>query len=115
MSFQATKLVWDRSNHKGGALLVGLRLAYYVNEEKGGVAWVGLARLAHDVRLSVRQVHRHIGDLVRTNEWIVVPNRGPNGTNLYKLSLAEKNVPGDTGVTPELEVVMPVTPATSSN
>ena len=90
MSFEAISAVWDRSTRRRTELLVLLAIADYVNEKKG-VAWPGVPRLAQKTRLSERQLQRIIRILERSGELQVSRAAGPGRTNLYRICLSAEN------------------------
>lgn len=103
MSIEATKAVWEWSKQKSGALLVLLALADYTNKE--GIAWPAVSTLAHKVRMSTRNVQRHLRALENAGELEIRRNQGPGGSNIYRILLSnnksnscDAHVTGDTGV-----------------
>jgi hypothetical protein len=95
MSLSAVRVVWDRSKSRGTARLVLLAIAEFVNEQRGHIAWPGIATLAKRVRSSERQVQRVIRALEKSGELQVFRNAGPKGTNQYRILIAAKDSPGD--------------------
>lgn len=90
MSHQASTYVWEHSAQKGTFLLLLLAIANYA--DRRGRAFVGVKRLAKDIRMSERNTQRALKRLVQSAELIVMPGAGPNGTNLWIIPIKE-NLP----------------------
>jgi hypothetical protein len=86
MSIEATKAVWEWSQQKSGALLVLLALADYTNKE--GIAWPAVPTLARKVRMSIRNVQRHLHTLENAGELEIRRNQGRRGSNIYRILLS---------------------------
>lgn len=77
--------VWDRSQHKGTALLLLLAISDNANEQCE--AWPSVATLARKVRMTERAVQNLIGQLVRSGELEVEQGGGKHHTNRYRICL----------------------------
>lgn len=80
--------VLRRSRHKGGALLLLIVIAKFVN--KDGYAWPSVDLLAHLTKMSHRQVWTILKALRRSGELLVESGGGRHRSNHYRLCLAEK-------------------------
>ena len=113
MSVAASRAVWASAPVGGGELLVLLALADHADE--GGLCWPSATTLAAHVRLSKRQVLRHLLKLEDRGLLFIERRAGPAATNRYRLTLPQLVVTpttpraGDTGVT--ADDTSPVTPA----
>lgn len=81
MSIKLINHVWEKSQHKGSALLLLLAIADYAND--AGEAYPSYETLAHKSRLSVRRVMDVIRKLEASGELIVRRCASPYGTNIY--------------------------------
>ena len=84
MSNSALNAVWDRSQTKGGPLLVLLALADSANKETG-LSWLGTSTLAKMSRLSERHISRILGQLVDDGE-IEIEKIRPGTSTVYFLT-----------------------------
>ena len=84
MSNAALNAVWDRSQAKGGPLLVLLALADSANKETG-LSWLGTPTLAKMSRLSERYISRILGQLVDDGE-IEIEKIRPGTSTVYLLT-----------------------------
>lgn len=83
MSIRVMNRVWENSTACGGELLVLLAIADHADDR--GFAWPGIDSLARKSRLTNRHVPRCLKNLAAAGELQVQYNRGPKGTNLYKV------------------------------
>lgn len=83
MSVRMLSAVLERSRAKAGALLVLISLADWADDD--GWCFPSVKRLAWKARLTERATQYAISDLVEIGELEVIPNRGRNGTNLYRV------------------------------
>lgn len=86
MSIRVMTQVWDRSQHKGSALLVLLAIADHAHDDGGG-AFPSIRALAAKVRMSERQTQRLIDTLAQSGELQVTAGGGPRGVHLYRVRL----------------------------
>lgn len=83
MSIDASKWVWRNSRASGGALLILLALADHANQD--GEAWPSVPTMAKLVRLTERQVRKHIRKLLDLGE-ITGAGFGSKGVKRYRFS-----------------------------
>src|SRR5262245_26817263 len=83
MSIRVMNRVWENSTARGGALLVLLAIADHANDH--GWAWPGVDSLARKTRQSTRHVTRCLNSLIAVGELQIRNNRGPKGTNIYRV------------------------------
>lgn len=74
MSIAITTQVWEKSQHRGTALLVMLAIADFSDDE--GTAFPGVERLAKKVRTSVRNIHKILDKLTSSGELVVEHKNG---------------------------------------
>ena len=86
MSGRYVGAVFERSQHVSGELLVLLCIAEAIND-RSGVAWPSVDRIAKRCKVGVRWVRRVIKSLRESGELDVQVGAGPGGTNLYRISL----------------------------
>lgn len=84
MSVQALSWVLENSESRLADRHVLISIANHA-ERDGTGAWPSVATIAHESRLSDRQVQRSIVDLEALGELFVERNAGPRGCNLYSL------------------------------
>jgi hypothetical protein len=75
--------VWAKSKQSGGKLLCLLALAD--NADDDGYCYPGIETIAKKSRMSGRSVQRILGELKNDGELEIHPNKGKNGTNLYRV------------------------------
>ncbi len=92
MSVAATELVWARSRHSGGDLVVMLALAWFADEK--GWAYPAVSSLAERARMTTRNVNLVLARLRASGELEVRFNAGPKGANLYRITLPDSVTPG---------------------
>lgn len=85
MSVEATSNVWKCSRARGSALCIMLALADYANHD--GQAWPAIETLAQKARVSPRTVQKEIKTLARMGEISISEGTGPNGVNVYTITL----------------------------
>jgi len=78
-------LVWDHSQQKGSGLILLLAVADYANENNQ--AWPSISTLAAKIRMSDRNTQILLRKIVDSGELEMQPNAGPNGTNVYRITL----------------------------
>jgi hypothetical protein len=86
MSVQAIAWVLEHSESRLGARHVMISIANHAKADGTG-AWPSITTIAHESRLSEREVQLSIRKLVATGELCVEQGAGPHGTNLYSLPL----------------------------
>jgi len=82
MSFGASSLVWHHSQATGGDLLVLMAIANYISDDG---AWPKVETIAKDARMSVRQTHRSLKNLLDMRE-ITWDKGAGTGSGVYKTS-----------------------------
>jgi hypothetical protein len=115
MSIRISTAVWQHSKQqKAGALLILLAIADYANDH--GVAWPSVRTLAKKTRMSKRNVQRWFIILQCSGELQISRNKGPHGSNLYKICvpIAQENV-GVTHDTDDTSAAGTVTSASSTD
>ncbi len=85
MSIRIMTLVWERSLHSGGDLLVLLAIADYADDT--GQAYPAVGTLAHKARMSERNCQYVLKRLVGSGELEVERRKGPGGCNLYRVKI----------------------------
>lgn len=88
MSWQANEAVRKYSKSKGGARLLMIMLSNYANPD-GSNCHPGLALLASDTKLTVRQIQNSLRLLEADGELVIEYRKGPKLTNVYWLNLPE--------------------------
>ncbi len=78
-------LVWDHSQQKGSGLILLLAVADYANENNQ--AWPSISTLAAKIRMSDRNTQILLRKIIDSGELEMQPNAGPNGTNVYRITL----------------------------
>jgi hypothetical protein len=86
MSVQAIAWVLEHSESRLGARHVLISIANHAKADGTG-AWPSITTIAHESRLSEREVQLSIRKLVAAGELCVEQGAGPHGTNLYSLPL----------------------------
>lgn len=81
MSIKVMSTIWEGAEARGSELLILLALADFANDD--GVSWPSVATLAAKARVSERQTHEVIGNLVARGLLTRQQNAGPNGVNVY--------------------------------
>lgn len=76
--------VWEHSRARGNARFVLLAIADCANDE-GSNAYPSMAKLTQKTSLAERTVQTAISALVKLGELKVERNRGPHGTNRYRI------------------------------
>lgn len=104
-------LVWDRSTHSGGELLVLLALADYAGED--GVAWPSVRTLARKSRLKERQVQYCLRSLAASGEIEILSLGSGRASSRYKLNFEGRKI--DTPAMECTPAVQPVAPNPSGN
>lgn len=85
VSIKAMSLVWDHSQQKGSSLILLLAIADYANEDNR--AWPSISTLAGKIRMSDRNTQILLRKIIDSGELEMQPNAGPNGTNVYRITL----------------------------
>jgi len=86
MSVRVMSLIWERSQHRGGALLLMLALGDYSNDD-GTNIFPSLANLAAKARLRRRQAQNIIRTLEASGELTVSYGTGRGHVNNFTLNL----------------------------
>ena len=81
MSIKVMSAVWERSQHKGSALLLLLALADFANDT--GECWPAVGTLAHKIRMSDRSVSRLLQTLIASGE--LAPDFRSGRSTMYKI------------------------------
>jgi hypothetical protein len=92
MSIAVMSRVWANSQSKGGDLLVLLAIADFAHDN--GVAFPSVPTLAKKSRLTARQVSTILKRLQDRGELSVQTNKGPHGTNLYRVLVGDEALSG---------------------
>jgi hypothetical protein len=87
MSIRVMTRVWEHSTSSGGPLLVLLAIADFADDR--GVAYPSMETLGAKARLDPRNAQRAVRRLERAGELEVTTGKGPHGTNLFRVRLAE--------------------------
>ncbi len=88
MSIGVMTRVWEHSRASHGNLLVLLAIADFADDR--GRAYPSVPTLERKSRLSERGVQNALKALVALGELRIVPGAGPNGTNLYTVTLSSE-------------------------
>jgi Helix-turn-helix domain len=86
--------VWRYSRQKGGKLLVLLAIADYAHDDGTG-AFPSVPTIARKARMTERSVQRCLRSLERDGELRIREGAGPNGVNMYVVTVGDKISPGD--------------------
>ena len=96
MSVQLMARVWTLSKHRGTELLTLLAIADFANEQ--GIAYPAVSTLASKCRMGQRRMQIILAKLEASGEVRVRKQRGPGGTNVYKINLSSPEVSPGAGV-----------------
>src|SRR3990167_3610158 len=88
MSIKVMSHIWATSAHKGSALLLLLAIADHAHDDGGG-AYPSIETLAAKIRMGKRNVIYLLKTLEKSGELAVNRDSGPNGANLYQISMVQ--------------------------
>jgi len=95
MSIHSSNEVWAKSKAKGNSLLTLLAIADDANDN--GVAWPSVQRIKDKTNQEERNVQVCLVKLVEAGELEINYNKGPFGTNLYRILIVEPKDPDALG------------------
>lgn len=84
MSVQAIAWVLEHSESRLGPRHVMISIANHAKAD-GTDAWPSIETIAHEARLSEREVRYALRDLEEMGELVVQMRAGPHGCNLYSI------------------------------
>jgi hypothetical protein len=84
LSVQALSWVFEHSESRLAARHVLLSIANHAKTDGSG-AWPSISTIAHESRLSSREVQRSLRELKQLGELEIRVGAGPRGTNLYRI------------------------------
>ena len=96
MSWQASKIVWEKSKQTGGLKLTLLAIADFARPENGWTCEASIETLAKMVGVSDRQIKKNLKALEDCGELVVERQIGRGNTNQYSLKPLIKGEPDDT-------------------
>jgi hypothetical protein len=85
MSIRVMSGVWERSQHKSGALLVLLAIADFADDN--GTAFPAVETLAEKARMTARNVQFVLRVLEKSGELVIERGGGRNGANRYRIRI----------------------------
>lgn len=86
MSIRIMSLVWDKSKHKGSALLLMLAIADHADDN--GKCWPGMSSLAKKTRMGRRNVVKLMERIEASGEIIVEKRGNQSASNRYRVNVA---------------------------
>lgn len=118
MSVRTSATVWERSQQSGTELLMLLAIADFADDN--GNAYPSVTTLATKCRTTPRHANRILAALRSSGELEIRMNKGPRGTNRYRITLSGMTRTSPltntssltpTPPTPDIYVPKPLTPA----
>jgi Helix-turn-helix domain len=91
MSLKVRSFVAEHSKLKGSARSVLLEIAHFADDSGGGI-YASVPTLARRIGRSVRTVQRGLDTARKADELAIYYNRGPKGTNHYRIRLEKISV-----------------------
>lgn len=85
MSVRSMARVWESSQHAGSNLLMLLAIADFSDDD--GNAYPAVATLAKKCRMKPRNAQYLLRALEQSGELSIRANKGPSGSNLYRINL----------------------------
>lgn len=85
MSIRIMSLVWDKSKHKGSALLLMLALADHADDT--GKCWPGMSSLAKKTRMGRRNVVKLMERIEQSGEVVVEKRGNQSASNRYRINV----------------------------
>lgn len=107
MSIKIMSLVWEKSQHKGSALLLMLALADHADDK--GRCWPGMTSLALKTRMGRRNVVKLMERLEKSGEVVVEVRGGQAASNRYRINI--ELLGSDQLITSERVITTPSEPA----
>jgi hypothetical protein len=92
MSIRKMAQVWEKSQHKGTALLLLLAIADNANDEQ--IAWPSIITLSKKIRMSHRFTRLMVRKLAQSGELEILEEGGGHRSTRYKITLQEETSPG---------------------
>jgi len=87
MSHKVVRKVLEQSRARGSARMVLVVIAEHANHQ-GQRSFPGIPTISREANLSERQTYRALRKLVNSGELEIQKEKGPHGTNLYRVPLA---------------------------
>ncbi len=88
MAISVVTWVWDNSPHSGTALLLLLAIADNTHDDGGG-AYPSIKTLAKKARISERNVHYGLKELITSGSLRCEYKAGPHGVNVYTVVMED--------------------------
>ncbi len=88
MAINVVTWVWDNSPHSGTALLLLLAIADNTHDDGGG-AYPSIKTLAKKARISERNVHYGLRELITSGSLRCEYKAGPHGVNVYAVVMED--------------------------